>query len=72
MHWQKMSLGSGAIKSWWGPGKIQGTAGKFHDNPVSRNLPCKQLPTSTVTKGTSVEILKYLTRHLPWPESYDR
>ena len=32
-----------------GPVKILGTAGRFHDNSVSSNQPCKWPPTSTTT-----------------------
>ena len=32
-----------------GPGKMQGTAGRFRGNPVSWDQPCKGSPTSTVT-----------------------
>ena len=34
---------------WWGRTKIPGTAGRFHDKPVSGNQPCKRPPTHTVT-----------------------
>ena len=46
-----------------GPAQIPGTAGRFHGNPVKRNQPCKQPPTSIITEGTSVE-------KLTWPDTY--
>ena len=44
-----MSLGTSAIKGWWGCAKIPGWTGRFHGNPVSWNQPCKHRPTSTVS-----------------------
>ena len=43
-----------------GSTKIQGTAVRFHSNPVSGKEPCKQSPTSTVTpqKETGETCLK--------------
>ncbi|XP_015776709.1 PREDICTED: ankyrin repeat domain-containing protein 13D-like [Acropora digitifera] len=52
---QEISLGTGAIKLIGGStAKIQGTATRFHGNPVSGNQPCRRPPTSSVwTEQTS-------------------
>ena len=44
-----MSLGTGAINVCRGPEHFRPRQGGLHGNPMSRNLPCKQLPTGTVT-----------------------
>jgi len=44
-----MSLGSGALKVGREPEYFRLRQAGIHGNPVSRNHPCRQLPTGTVT-----------------------
>ena len=44
-----MSLGTGALKVSRGPEHFSLRQGGIHGNPMSRNYPCKQLPTGTIT-----------------------
>ena len=57
-----MSLGTGALNVGRAPAK----AGGIHGNPMSRNHPCKQLPTGTVTlnQQRSASIREDLREHM--------
>ena len=59
-----MSLGTGALNVGRAPAK----AGGIHGNPMSRNHPCKQLPTGTVTlnRWRSASIREDLREHAKW------
>ena len=59
-----MSLGTGALKVGRGPEHFSPRQGGIHGNPVSKNHPCKQLPTGTIT-------LNQITGNiLTWPLMY--
>ena len=44
-----MSLGTSALEVGRGPEHFMPRQGGIHNNPMSRNHPCKQLPTGTIT-----------------------
>ena len=57
------------------PAKVQGTPGRFHGNPVSRNQPFKRPLTNTVAlkelrwKYLSNPVLSLTQYFIPWPDS---
>ena len=56
-----MSSGTGALKVGRGPEHFRPRQGGVHDNPVSRNHPCRQLPTGIVTLKPDQWKTTYLT-----------
>ena len=44
-----MSFGTGALMVGRGPENFRAMQGGIHGNPMSRNHPCRQLPSGTVT-----------------------
>ena len=53
---------SWCLTSWQGACALQAQQGGIHDNPVSGNHPCTQLPPGTVT----LKMVQW-KKHLPYP-----
>ena len=68
-----MSLGTGALKVGRGTEHFRPRQGGIHGNHVSRNHPCRQLPTGTITLRPDQWKNTYLTTILTkWFETSER